>query len=1084
MRRFTKVILASVSVTALAATPAFAQTPAPVDDMPEEVAEDAALPGAPDTIAETTNAAGEPVEEGAIVVTGSRVRRNNFNTPAPVQIVGREDTILAGASSTAETLQSASITSGTSQISSAFLGFLSEGGAAANTVGLRGLSPTRTLVLLNGRRLAPAGIGSNLVAADLNVLPTAVIQRIEVLKEGASAVYGSDAIAGVINVITDTKMDGVTLDLFTDMPLDLSGSAGNAYKASVTAGKTFDRGYIMGSLEYQQRNGVRFRDNKDWRCPRAGYKQNGVEVGQIDPETGELACFAFGPNGSAGSGIASGYGIYGIYLPYYGNTYSIGRISYANGDINQPLITNNFLLRPIKEEEQLATHVISPIKTYTAYVSGGYELGALGNAELYGEGLFTRRKSKQDSAQQFSIDTNQLSPLVELYGGTNYATGEPIGTVQQPNLPGVFYQESPFFPDSFATFPSGFFGLSPNRFTPFIIPDQLQTAKQKVDFWRVNGGLRGDTGLADWRYDFNVQISRTRAEQTLRQPTKDRVNNVLMTDIAPAGTPSQYVVVAPAGTAGAGNAYTCSSNLTNGAYNGGTCIPFNYFDPAVLIGGDIPQGVYDYLWVEHEDKTKFNQETFSLIFDGSLFDVPGGTVRGAVGFEYRRDKIVNTPSEDGQNFNIYNRTNEGITRGKDAVKEAFAEINIPLLTERPFFHQLEFDVSGRYTDYDSYGSDFVYRLNAQWAPVRALRFRGSYGTNFRAPNLYEQFVNEQQGFYGGGLDPCDSFSTLDPSSNTYINCLAELTPLIGEQNALNFFNASSIVVLTTGGKDNLTAETAKSYGFGAVFTMPPEIGDFTFAADYFHTTVKGEVSLLNNNILNFCYQEDPATFAAKGGTYCPLIAPRNPVGTVYPGTLTSFQNPYFNIAGQIVAGIDFNARYATPLLGGKFTTTMQATRMLKQSLDSSGDGFFDYNGTPGYPGFGSGPKWVASLDTRFATGPWTFRHGLEFIGRTSAESLVTPVLYPANGGTGVAGQPYEEDLVAEEYYEHTVSVQYKIRNIGQLTVGVKNLFDEKPPSFSDSQDPFGQYFRIANYFGGGAYDYLGRSVFINLTAGF
>jgi outer membrane receptor protein involved in Fe transport len=1076
----------------MAATPAFAQTPAPVDTLPEEVAEDATSPQDPTNLGDVTNAEGEPIEEGAIVVTGSRVRRNNFNTPAPVQIYNREDTVLAGAASTAETLMSASVTSGTSQISSAFLGFLSDNGSAANVVGLRGLGSQRTLVLLNGRRLAPAGVGSQLVAADLNVLPTAVVQRIEVLKEGASAVYGSDAIAGVINVITDTKMDGITLDLFTDLPTELRGSSGRTYKASITAGKTFDRGFILGSFEYQQRNGVRFADNPDWRCPRAGYKQNGVEVGQVDPATGELACFAFGPNGSAGSGIASGYGLYGIYFGgAYNNIYTLGRVGYADGDMNDPISTNDFFTRPIAADRQLRSHVISPIKTYTAYVNGGYELGALGDAELYGELLFTRRKSEQEGATQFSIDAAQLSPLIQIYGGNYYGTGQPISDFPQKSLPGApplpNYQASPFYPDSFLNFRQLAPGLFAdiNRFNPFILPQQLQHTRQKVDFWRANGGIRGNTGLGDWRYDANVQVSRTRANQTYRQPTIETASNVLMAALAPAGTPGQLTVTAPTGTAGAGGVYTCASNITNGAYNGGLCAPLNIFDPAILTNGIIPDAVYDYLYVPIEEKTRFDQDTFSLIFDGSLFDVPGGTVRGAVGLEYRRDKIVNTPSEFGQAGQLYNRTNEGITKGKDAVREAFAELNIPLITDRPFAHQLEFDVSGRYTDYDSYGSDFVYRLNAQWAPIKALRFRGSYGTNFRAPNLYEQFVNNQQGFYGGGLDPCDSFGDLDPGSNTYINCLAQLTPILGAEDALDFFNANSIVVNTTGGQDNLSAETAKSYGFGAVFTMPPEIGEFTFAADYFHTTVKGEVSVYNNNILNFCYNQDPADFNDPNNFFCSQIAPRNPLGTSYPGTLTSFQNPYVNLAGQIVEGIDFNARYATPLMGGRFVTTLQATRMLKQALDSTGDGYFDYNGTPGYPGFGSGPKWTASLDTRFSTGQWTFRHGLEFIGRSSAESLVTPVLYPANGGTGVAGQPYEEDLVVEEYWEHSVSVQYKIPRLkGQLTVGVKNLFDEKPPSFSDSQDPFGQYFRIANYFGGGPYDYLGRSVFINLTAGF
>ncbi len=199
--------LSSISLIALMATPAVAQTAAPVESTPQKAQEDQANPAPP------TDAQGQPVkskaktstgENGTIVITGSRVRRSTFTTASPVTIVTRNDTILAGSRSTAEVLQSSSVTSGTAQINGAFLGFVSEGGPAASTIGLRGLGSSRTLVLLNGRRLAPAGVGPQLIAADLNTLPTTVVQREEDLREGASSVYGSDAIAGVISIITDT----------------------------------------------------------------------------------------------------------------------------------------------------------------------------------------------------------------------------------------------------------------------------------------------------------------------------------------------------------------------------------------------------------------------------------------------------------------------------------------------------------------------------------------------------------------------------------------------------------------------------------------------------------------------------------------------------------------------------------------------------------------------------------------------------------------------------------------------------------------------------------------------------------------
>jgi iron complex outermembrane receptor protein len=1100
--------LSTISLSAMIASPAFGQVAgAPVDSTPEKTAEAQTVPPTPVTPTNangqpvTTDATGEPVNTNAIVVTGSRIRRSNFSTPAPVNIITRDDQVLAGVGATGEALQNASVTSGTAQISNAFLGFLSEGGQGANTVGLRGLGSQRTLVLLNGRRLAPAGVGSQLVSADLNVLPTAVVQRIEVLREGASAIYGSDAIAGVVNIITDTAVDGITLDAYTNLPLDLKGAAGRKYRGSITAGKTFSRGHILASFEYNQRNGARFKDNPDWRCPRALFFQNGKEVGQVDPATGKLACFAFGPNGSQGSGIASGYGLYGTFFPLFGNTYTLGRVSYQNGDINSPLTVNDFLHRPIRTDTQLQTHVLSPIKTYTAYLNGAYQLDGLGDAEIYGEALFTRRKSYQESARQFSVDTLQLDPNIEIYGGNcyqgspfvpggpAYCAGGPISNYHPPAQPGAptppNYRASPFFPTSFITANTPYGPLGINRFNPFILPQQLAKASQKVDYLRANAGIRGNMPFGDWRYDANFQASRTRSVERNTNATTTSASNVLMTALAPAGTPSQYITTAIPGEVGAGNNYTCASNVTNGAYNGGTCAPLDIFNPDILLNGNIPQAVYDYLYLPQVQRTHFDQNTLEVDFDGTLFQLPAGPVKAAVGADYRTDKILNTPPAAAQAGQLYNYSNEGITRGTDKVAEAYAEVDVPILRNKPLAYNLEVTGSGRYTHYKSYGSGFVYRLNAQYAPTDYLRFRGSYGTNFRAPNLYEQFVNNQSGFYPGGVDPCDSFGTsLSPSSNTYQNCLAELTPILGQAAALKYVNASSVLVNTTGGRKSLKAETAKSYGFGTVFTAPRHVADFSLAVDYFHTVVKNEVSILGTNILNFCYASDPAQFSTN--VYCSYINGRNPVGTAYPGTIISFQNPYLNLARQIASGIDFNSRFATPIGGFKLVTELQATRMLHQQLESyKGAGLFDYNGTPGYPGFGAGPKWTAELDTRVERGPLTLRWGISYIGSQSAKRLVAPnLLYPTNGGTGVAGQPYKEDLLAEAYWQHDASIQYKLANAAQLTVGVTNVFDEKPPRFSDSEDPFGQYFRIANFFGGGSYDYLGRSVFINLTAEF
>ena len=1092
-------IYSTVSIAALAAaTPSFAQASAPVDSTPEKTAEGEQLPPS----SEPTNADGQPAADtpatesgGAIVVTGSRIRRNNFSTPQNVDVLTRDDQVLAGTRSVSDTLQSSTITSGTSQISGSFLGFLSDNGTGANVVGLRGLGSTRTLVLLNGRRLAPAGVGEQLVAADLNTLPTSVVQRIEILREGASSIYGSDAIAGVVNIITDTAVDGVTVDGFADIP---EIGAGRTLRGSITAGKTFSRGHIMASFEYRQDKGLNYGDRKDTRCARELAYVNGHEVGQTLPfQPGTLRCYPIGPG--AQLGLASGYGLgswwrQNLTGPAPGPT----RVSFAdywtNPDIfGTPLgvATNQFDYnqRPETPSTVLDTTFLTPLKTYTGYVNGAYELEALGNAELYGEGLFVRRKSHQYSPDRIDWLGNALGSgalPVQRYGEDFYP-----GDQYYVNSPIYSSQVSPFYPVAWND--AGLISTNP-LYSPTFVPKN----KQKVDFWRANAGIRGELGLGDWRYDANVQVSRTKGRDDRQVSTTEALTNVLNAVVAPAGTPSQYITTAIPGQFQAGSSFTCASNVTNGSYNGGTCQPLNVFDPRVLIGGAItPQQIeYLYPWLNYT-KTTYKQETFALGFDGSLFSLPGGEVKGAVGFEYRKDRIDDRPGEERSDGLIYRYGSASRTKGSDNVKEAYAEFNLPFFRDRPFAHLLELDVSGRYTDYKSYGSDFTYHAGAQWAPVPEVRLRGNYGTNFRAPNLYEQFVADQIGFQANSLDPCDLFpQKSSPGEPIYDNCLTELTAAFGgdQAKALAYGGqGGGFIVETTGGAGIVKAEKAKTWGGGVVFTMPKRIADFSLAVDYWNIHVKGEVATLGaQNILLFCYDSDNYGTTYPDNQYCDLKGARYTVDNApfvnAVGNLVSLQDPYLNIASQKAKGIDFDARFATPVFGGQFSTQLQATRMLEQSkADFPGGDATDYNGTLGYPGAGAGPKWSGSLDTRFKTGDFTFRWGVNFIGKMSSEEFEVTVYRTDEGlvcpgGEGPGCFPVDFDYKVPNYFAHTVSVQYLWPKIGQFTIGVNNLFDKDPPTISN--DNVNPYQRFGNFFANSGYDYRGRSFFVNVTKTF
>jgi len=1056
MRAFNAAILSSISLTALMASPAFAQaTPAaPVDQTPQKTQESEQSR----STVSPTNAEGEPVAKPRsgqqnIVITGSRIRRDNFSTPQNVDLITRDDAILAGTRSTADTLQSATVTSGTSQINGSFLGYLSDNGQAASTVSLRGLGSSRTLVLLNGRRLAPAGVGPQLVSADLNVLPTSIVQRVEVLREGASSIYGSDAIAGVVNIITDTSINGITLDLFEDQPVYAQG--GQTLRGSIAAGKTFSRGHILAAFEVRDDQGMTIGDREDTRCPRELAYVNGVEVGQTVPNGTALRCFPFQ---RGGGGTAQGYGVYQNWeAGQFNGRGTFGGYLNGNPNILTPLVdVASFNQRPLSRPTYLLNTVMSPVRTYSAYLNGAYSIDALGDAELYGEGLFTRRKSHQQGTSQLNFQqVPNRATTAQLYGGSYYGT--PVEAYGYP--------VSPFFPTAWAAAGVNYFG-------PFIEPARLLKDTQQVDFWRANGGLRGTLGLGDWHYDANVQVSRTKGTYNLQTPIAADLGNSLVAVLAPSGTPGQYITAALPGQTGAGNSYTCASNVTNGAYNGGNCIPINFYDPAVAFNGQLSNDLFNFIYpTVNYTKTKYRQETYSLAMDGTLFSLPGGPIKAAVGLERRHDHIDDQPGAQRAAGDLLYYGTASQTVGSDIVNEAYAEVNAPILKDRPFFNLLEVDASGRYTHYKSYGGGFTYHVSGQWAPIRALRFRGNYGTNFRAPNLYEQFVANSIGFYGVGVDPCNEFGArYSPTDTVYKNCLAALTPLLGA-NAVNFKpTGGSIAVTTTGGKGVLKAEKAKTYGFGGVFTMPRRIADFSLGVDYWNVKVKGEVGTLGNLVLNFCY--DATDFPTN--PYCAFIGPRltkaqaPTAGAI--GTISTLQNPYLNISQQSASGIDFDARYAARVLGGQFSTQLQATRNLSQKFEYfAGQGLTEYNGTLGYPGQNGGPKWVATLDTRYKTANnITFRWGAKYVGPSKSD--------PQN--ITLNGQQVTYDLRAEAYWEQGLSMQVLWPQVGQVTLGMNNIFNEKPPKISDDRQG---YPRIGNFFANGPYDYRGRSIFLNIT---
>jgi iron complex outermembrane recepter protein len=959
-----------------------------------------------------------------LVVVGSRIRRDTFNSPSPVEVITREEATMAGFASISDSLQSVGVTGGAGQINNAFGGFVTDGGPGANTLSLRGLGAGRTLVLINGRRVAPAGTRGAVGSADLNVLPDAIIDRVEILRDGASSIYGSDAIAGVVNVVTMNDLHGLTLEGQYNRP---SSAGGEEVRFSAVGGLSGDRWKFSGSAEYYERSDLTL-GQRDWtRCNTDNYRDpaTGASLDYIDPMTGKPKCYPITTTGSDGVTIntigtssvtaanAAGLGLIGPVVGAPGSVGTTFNRFRPNSGITTGLVgfegvgggSNNLNVRDTFDPRVYNDSLISPVKVYTGYLQGSYQLQALGDGEAYFEFLANERDSQQTGFRQLSLDYRKGSPLIP--SSLAFSTfGPDQGTSGGQNV-GV----------------RAFIGFGNDHST------------QKVDFFKETVGLRGKLNFLDgWRYDLTLTQSNSDADYGQQSFLTNRVTFASDVVAAPAGFDSGLVR----------NGLTCRVNLTNPAER---CIPYPQLNSAT-IGGNLPQDFKNYIFQNVVGNTKYEETMVSAVIDGPLFTLPAGKVQGVLGFEYRHQHIDDQPDPNSVANNLYNLTSSAPTVGSDAVKEVYAEVEVPLLRDLPLVNDLTFNGSYRYTDYDSYGGDSTYKAGLVYSPVKWLSLRATKGTSFRAPALFEQYQGATSGFLSSAGDPCNNYGVA--SAQRKANCALELP---GNP---NFQATSGITVLSQGGASaGLHAETSDNTTVG-IIVQPPigSLGSLAIAVDYFDIKIENGVDQPGaSNILQLCY-DDPQF--RSGGGFCRLVT-RNAATNAL-----TVSNAYTNIATQIAKGIDYDLRYERDLGPGRFRFNAQLTQYTSQASKLFADDALDeYNGTI------NTPKWSGTFDATYTWEKWKFRYGVEWIQGTDSYAFL------------------EEDPATSkyifkvpDYYLHQLSVRYTGEG-WQATAGVRNLFDKDPPSISS-----GFYNRVGNAPLYSGYDYVGRTTYVNIVKSF
>jgi outer membrane receptor protein involved in Fe transport len=351
-----------------------------------------------------------PIEE--IIVTGSRIKRTEFSSAVPVQVIDMEMATLAGQTDLTDILQTSNLAMNAPQVNNStgyahfYLGpdFGEVNGHGTNTIDLRGLGPGRTLVLLNGRRLNPAGVRGTVNAVDLNTIPSSMIERIEILKDGASSVYGSDAVSGVINIITKKSLDGASASLSHNAPFD---GGGQVTSADLSFGINGDNSSFLFGIDYFERDALRLSD-RDWmQCTTEFVRDpdTGEDLSMIDPTTGEPKCFT----GRSHS-----------YVTHYGDYPTTGRESRSIWD---PSICEwrviDFPERPWGEPSAGRKTIVSPVQRFSVHGFGNWALGSA--AEGYFELLYNARRSDQNAGSFRLTVWQEDSPWSPFYNDDGWA---------------------------------------------------------------------------------------------------------------------------------------------------------------------------------------------------------------------------------------------------------------------------------------------------------------------------------------------------------------------------------------------------------------------------------------------------------------------------------------------------------------------------------------------------------------------------------------------------------------------------------------------------------------------------------------
>lgn len=949
-------------------TPPGVPTPAPGADRPE-----------------TVGPRGGRAQSETIVVTGSRIPRKDLTTPAPVTLISSEQIRQSGRITLGEYLQSIP------EQGNALNTQVNNGGNGATRIDLRGLGNLRTLVLVNGKRMVWTGTGTNSgTGVDVNTIPTEAIERIEVLKDGASAIYGSDAISGVVNIITKKTYAGTAVNGYVGLS---QRADGETYQVDATTGTSGDMGSILFSAGFFDQK-ASFAGDRDWSRYQLEYDfaSRGItRVGSTRVPSGRIIApdAATTPGNAAWTALTTAFPDATSFTYDPTNPQSVGGWRPFNASALPP-DGDLYNFQPLN-------YTITPNRRINLYTTGTTRLGTFAN--LYFEASYTNRTSDQQLAEE---------PLIIGAGGS-------VVTISPDNI------YNPF-------------GRSFTQYTKRLVEFGPRIFSQQVDTYRVVGGLNGI--LPDpiaWTWDVSLNYGRTAG-------TFQNRGSLIVNKIQDAVGPS---FIDP--TTGTPTCGTEAAPIAN-------CVPLDLFHGA----GAISSSQAANLTYTGVSRIQNELTTVEVNTAGDLVrllsDRPVGL---ALGYTLRFESGADIPdpiTASGQSTGSVRQA----TEGRFHANEAYGELSIPIVSNLPFFENLEASAALRFVDYNTFGTNWSYKFGARWQIIQDVTLRGTFSTAFRAPSITELYLGASDNF-PNAVDPC---ADLTNATTTLLDaCAAGGVPATGSG------DDSTQLRSTNGGNPNLQPETAKIVT-GGVVIQPHWVPGLSATLDYYWLKIDDAITTYGvPYILSQCYPEN----GTPNADFCALITRDS------SHLLTNIKDLNVNVGGDRTAGFDLSLRYAIPSAFGRFGLAFDGTyllyfdRTLAGGTVVKGKGTFDLGNLQGGTG-GVYPtiKWLAGL----SWGMSGFGAGVQarFIGgfKECADSD------GLNFGGLCFKNPTGGSRDVSPYYLFDLYASYRLaHDLGEsnLSVGMRNVLDQDPPvvynSFTPTSDPT-------------AYDFVGRFFYVNV----